>query len=120
MHRSTLTIIALLLLLTSLSCKSKRQNIDTSGNITPSVQKTIAVYGSESCDHCIDFRKQLDSAMLKYTFYDVEADERYFNEMMRKIQSANYRGYIGFPVVDVEGKIYVRPDFRIFISEINR
>ncbi len=121
MYRYPSAIIIIIFIFSLLQgCNTKRKNIDTSGNITPVVQKTIIVYGSESCDHCIDFRKKLDSVKLKYTFHDVEADERYFSEMMRKIQAANYKGYIGFPVIDVEGNVYIRPDFRRFMSEINR
>ena len=112
-----IAFLTFLLIFAFQSCNTKKKSIDTSGNITPKVQKNIIVYGSESCDHCIEFRKKLDKEGLKYTFKDVEANERLFEEMMTKIRTVNYHGYIGFPVIDVEGKIFVRPDFRRFKSE---
>ncbi|MDH5476305.1 MAG: glutaredoxin family protein [Cyclobacteriaceae bacterium] len=73
-------------------------------------QTSIIIYGSNSCDHCIDFKAKLDAKNIKYTFHDVEQDKTMANEMMAKTKAHNYTGYISFPVVDVGGKLMVNPE----------
>ena len=102
------------------SCEGKRTSIDTSGNITPKVEKKITVYGSENCDHCLEFRVKLDSVKLKYEFKDAEANEKYYNELLKKIQLASYKGYVSFPVLEVGDEILVRPDFHEFMKLVNK
>lgn len=98
------------------NCENKRKSIDTSANITPVVEKKVTIYGSENCDHCIEFRQQMDSIKFKYEFKDAEANEKNYQELLLKIQQANFKGYVSFPVIDIDGKIFVRPDF----SEIQK
>ncbi|MDZ7607393.1 MAG: glutaredoxin family protein [Cyclobacteriaceae bacterium] len=74
----------------------------------------VIVYGSMTCDHCIDFLKKADSLSVKYTFKDVETNTEYYNELVKKIQEANYQGYVSFPVIEVDGSIYVNPEFQKF------
>ncbi len=101
------------------ACENKKTNIDTSGNLTPVVEKIITVYGSKNCDHCNDFRNKLDSANLKYEFKDAEANEQYYKELLLKIQQANFKGYVSFPVLEIDNKIYVKPSFEEFMSIIS-
>ena len=61
----------------------------------------------------------MDSVKLKYEFKDAEANSNYYNELVLKIQQANYKGYVEFPVLDVDGKIYVRPEFTEFLKLLN-
>jgi glutaredoxin len=79
----------------------------------------IIVYGSKNCIHCIKFLSSLDSAGIKYKFRDVEQDKNLFNEMYQKIQKANIKGFISYPVLDIEGKILVNPDFKQFTGFLN-
>ncbi|MGI9542006.1 MAG: glutaredoxin domain-containing protein, partial [Cyclobacteriaceae bacterium] len=58
----------------------------------------ILIYGSNTCDHCIDFRAKLDSVGLPYVFNDVELDQALYTELGNKIQAINYQGYVSFPV----------------------
>lgn len=109
-------LIPVFLIFIILSCNSKRKYIDTSGNTTIKVQKEVIIYGSENCDHCITFRKAMDDAKLKYEFRDAEVSEQVYQELLRKIQEANYKGYIAFPVLDIEGEIYVKPEFQTINS----
>ena len=102
------------------SCDPKKKTIDTSENIKPKVEHSITVFGSENCDHCIAFRKSVDSIAVKYIFKDVEANEQYYNELVQKIQLANYKGYVSFPVLDIDGKLYVKPDFDEFMKIIGK
>lgn len=87
------------------------------------VQKTsshdIIVYGSMTCDHCIDFLKKADSISVKYSFKDVETNTEYYNELVKKIQDAKFQGYVSFPVLEIDGKISVNPSFDEFIKMLN-
>lgn len=97
------------------ACDNKTRKIDTSANITPEVKKEVTIYGSLTCDHCVDFRKLVDSVGIAYTFKDVELNSENFNELSMKIQQARYDGYVSYPVVDIDDKIYVRPEFVDFM-----
>jgi len=100
-------------------CDSKKEKIDTSDNITPIIEKKITIYGSENCDHCIEFREKADSLKIKYVFKDAEKHEAYYNELVRKIQAAGIPGYISFPVIEIDEKLYIRPEFNKFLSLIS-
>jgi len=78
--------------------------------------KEIIVYGSNNCDHCVDFKAQLDSVGLTYDFRDVEFDDAMNNELYRKVQEAKITGRINYPVIDIEGKIMVTPTLREVIG----
>jgi glutaredoxin len=71
--------------------------------------KEIIVYGSNNCDHCVDFKAQLDSIGFSYDFRDVEFDEAMNNELYRKVRAARIMTRINYPVIDIEGKILVAP-----------
>jgi glutaredoxin len=102
------------------ACDNKQKTIDTSGSKTQAAPKSIIVYGSESCDHCLEFRHKADSLNIKYLFKDCEADERNYNELALKIQQANLPGYISFPVIEINGKLYLRPEFDQFLKLIEK
>ena len=120
--KNLLNLALLLLLMVPIaSCESKvKKAIDTSKNITPKMEHDITIYGSENCDHCIAFRKSIDSVSVKYVFKDVEANEQYYNELVQKIQQAQYSSYVSFPVLDIDGKLYVRPKFDEFMKVIEK
>ncbi len=109
-------LIPVFLIMIILSCESKKKHIDTSGNISLKVQKEVIIYGSVNCDHCNTFRKAMDDAKFKYEFKDAEASEQVYQELLRKVQEANYIGYIAFPVLDIEGELYVKPEFHTIKS----
>jgi len=56
----------------------------------------------------------------KYEFKDAEANEEYYKELLFKIQQANFKGYVSFPVLDVDGKIYVKPEFEDFMMIVSK
>lgn len=114
-YNSSLTAILIILLI---ACENRQKAIDTSGSKTQAAPKSIIVYGSENCDHCLEFRQKADSLKIKYLFKDCEADERNYNELALKIQQANFPGYVSFPVVEINGKLYVRPEFDQFLELI--
>ncbi len=107
-------------LLMVFGCNHKRKSIDTSANITPKVDKEVTIYGSENCDHCIEFRKKVDSLGVKYTFKDAEANENYYSEMMLKVQQKDSKGNISFPIIEINDEIMIRPELDAFIKELSR
>lgn len=110
-HTYSRLILFTVLIFFIFSCDTKRKSIDTSGNTSLKIQKEVLIYGSQNCDHCVAFRKAMDEAKFKYVFKDAEASEEVYQELLMKIQQANFKGYVSFPVLDVEGKIYVQPEF---------
>jgi len=98
-------LLILMVLVLGISCSSQ----ETTSEVTEKQQTSIIIYGSNSCDHCIDFKSKLDAQKVVYTFHDVEQNQAKANEMMAKTKAANYSGYISFPVVDVGGKLMVNP-----------
>lgn len=119
-YRFNYLLFAIVLIVAVIGCESKRKSLDTSGNITAVVEKKITLFGSENCDHCIVFRKKMDSVNLKYEFKDAEANEKYYKELLFKIQQANFKGYVSFPVLVVNDKIYVKPEFEEFMKIVSK
>jgi glutaredoxin len=105
--------LALLLLIGFQQCMVDGNSAGESTEVAVT-QKTIIVYGSDECQHCVDFKKQLDDAGLEYTFHDLEKDQSKVNEMLTKVQRTGYRGNISYPVVDVGGQIVISPRFENF------
>ncbi len=101
----------LLIILFFFGCNSKKSSGQQASlkNKAENANVQIIVYGSPDCIHCIRFQHILDSAKLLYVFKPVTEDTALFKEMMEKIHKANIRGYIQYPVVDVNGKILVHP-----------
>ncbi|MFK7954447.1 MAG: glutaredoxin family protein [Ekhidna sp.] len=64
----------------------------------------VAIYGSNSCDHCINLKKALDSAQIEYRFYDIEIDQAKENEMVSLLNKYRRGGHVTFPVAEINGK----------------
>ena len=92
-----------------ISCSSKKTGQDHNATGNPDA---VVVYGSRDCIHCVVFTRSLDSAGIQYRFYEVDKDKSLFNEMYQKIQKIKYQGYVEYPVVEVNGRILVSPEFR--------
>ncbi len=116
-NQFTLVLICLWLIC---SCDIKPKQIDTSNNVTPQIEKKITVFGSENCDHCIEFRAKMDSLNISYVFKDAEASEEYYQELLFKIQRANFKGYVAFPVIEIDDKIYVKPEFNEVLALLSK
>ena len=84
------------------------------------VAEEVIVYGSNSCDHCIDFKAKLDNAGIDYVFHDVEQNQQLADEMVAAVQSINYQGYIAFPVVVVDTQVFVNPPFADVLKVIRK
>ena len=64
----------------------------------------VVIYGSNSCSHCIDLKKDLDSVKIEYTFYDVELDKEKEKEMVDLLNKYKSDGYVRFPLVEVNSR----------------
>ncbi len=110
-------IIGLFLLTTCSENKGDKQGSEiTSGEIekiskSRGSQKNIIVYGSMECNHCHEFRRKLESKGISYEFRDVDENDAYFVELQNLIRSINYKGYVSYPVIKIDGEVFVNPDF---------
>ena len=94
-----------------LSCSTSSEENNNENQKEESSQAELILYGSNSCDHCLDFKAQLDKAGIKYIFNDVEQNQQLADEMVKAVQAVNYRGYIEFPVIVIGKKVFVNPPF---------
>jgi len=85
------------------------------------LQSGIIVYGSDSCNHCLDFKSSLDSAGIKYVFYDIDLDFEKEKEMVEKLKSYKINGNIQIPVVEVnDSKLLIGADFKELYDAIHK
>lgn len=91
-------------------------NVSDQSGILQHKSAEIIVYGSKSCPHCIAFINEMDEEKISYTFKEVDNDDKNYQEMLDKIKSINFMGYVNYPVVDIGGNILVAPDFDQFIE----
>lgn len=93
---------------------------DTSGNNSSGNQAsggTVLVYGSQSCGYCTALQRSLRSENIPHTFFDVRQDPSKRREMWGKLRASNPSlTSVGYPVVEVRGKVLVRPS----IDEVKR
>jgi glutaredoxin len=89
-------------------CTSKTESRSDQA-IEKSTQVQLVIYGSNSCGHCIDFKANLDSLNISYTFNDVEQNKALADEMLEVVHAANYYDYIEFPVVAVGKQVFINP-----------
>jgi len=122
MNRTIIIGLAIFcVLLTNEGCETKSTEAAKKESLEArSSQKEMIVYGSNTCDHCIDFKRKMDSLGVKYTFYDVEVDQRKADEMLAKLEKARFMGYISFPVVDIEGRVMVSPELPMVVGLLKR
>ncbi|TFG65136.1 MAG: NrdH-redoxin [Spirochaetales bacterium] len=61
----------------------------------------VSIYTTPSCGYCVRAKNYLQEKHIPFTEYNVAADLRKAEEMMRK------SGQMGVPVLDVHGKIII-------------
>ncbi len=58
-------------------------------------------------------RKSLEKDKINYTFYDVNSNSAKNSEMWKKVRKLNPKATsTKFPVMDVNGKIMIRPEYK--------
>lgn len=113
--------VAVVMLLVGTGCETKTAEKAKSEVVAEKAsQKEMIVYGSDTCDHCISFKKKMDSLGIKYTFYDVQVDQAKAQEMLDKLARVNFIGNIAFPVVDIEGRVMVSPEIPMVVGLVKK
>lgn len=105
---STLRLMLFGLIL--MSCNGPKSENQSSIPVQELAKPDLIIYGSNSCDHCLDFKAKLDSLNIEYKFNDVEQDEALAQEMMNAVHSINYYDYIEFPVVQYGRQVFINPN----------
>lgn len=99
-------------------CSSSSESLKNVG-AEEATRTSIVIYGSNTCDHCLDFKAKLDSVGLKYIFNDVEVNDAQAEVMVNLVRSANHQGGIQFPVVYLNDKeVMIAPDFEFFMGRL--
>ena len=104
-------ILTIILNGTLVQCSSAPENNSTNEKIvTEVIQKSIVVYGSHQCPHCVNFKAKLDSIGLEYTFYDVDVSDQYALEMVARVKASGHTEGISIPVVVVnDQQLFIAP-----------
>lgn len=71
----------------------------------------LIVYGRDECGLCQRFKADCEQAGLAYRFVDLDSEDG-GSEMWAKCCAQGITGSIGLPVVDVYGKMVVRPSIQ--------
>jgi glutaredoxin 3 len=61
----------------------------------------VTMYSTPTCGFCVKAKQYFQQNQIPFTEYDVAADQRKAEEMVRK------SGQMGVPVIDIHGKIIV-------------
>ncbi|SNS73166.1 Glutaredoxin [Ekhidna lutea] len=77
----------------------------------------VVIYGSDSCNHCIDLKKDLDSAKIEYQFHDVEQNKEKESEMIAVLNKHRSDGYVTFPLVEINGEKLINGATLVLIKE---
>ncbi len=83
-------------------------------------QKTIIVYGSDECHHCIETKAFLKEKKIDFIFYDIDKNPEALKEVLIKLKNANIStSNLGIPVVDKYGVLYTNNgDFQEFLKKL--
>ena len=76
-------------------------------------QKKVTIYSTETCHFCHLAKDYFDKNEIKYTDYNVGADQTKAAEMVQK------SGQMGVPVIEIDGQIIVgfdRPKIEAALS----
>jgi len=84
------------------------------------VQKTIIVYGSDTCHYCVDTKTYLKERDIEFTYYDVDVNKEKEQEMIMKLRQAKIPlSALSLPVIDKGGKVFTNgKNFDTFLKKI--
>lgn len=70
----------------------------------------VVLYGNDVCFFCLKLKKDLNKEGIPYVFYNVSENEYKNDEMKRKFRKAYPdSNVVHFPMVEVKGRILLRP-----------
>lgn len=83
-------------------------------------QKTIIVYGSDTCHYCTDTKTYLKGKKVKFIYFDIDVNLEKQQEMLNKLIKANIDiSSLSLPVIDKGGEIFTNgKDFDAFLKRI--
>ena len=88
--------------------------------ITQITQKSIVVYGSNQCSHCLNLKAKLDSIGLKYIFYDIDVSNQYALEMVERVKVAGHTERFSIPVVLVNDReLFIAPQINKILDALD-
>lgn len=104
----------ILFLITGISSLAQVNKIETPQ------QKTIIVYGSDTCHYCIDTKAYLKEKKIDFIYFDVDVNMDKQQEMIIKLQKANISlDNLSLPVIDKKGELFTNgDDFNKFLNRI--
>ena len=117
-----LQIVSIIVLIGALiQCESaSRKALNNEQIITQVKQKSIVVYGSNQCSHCINLKAKLDSIGLKYTFYDIDVSNQYALEMVERAKVAGHTQGFSIPVVVVNDReLFIAPQIKKILTALD-
>lgn len=84
-------------------------------------QKTIIVYGSDTCHYCLDTKTHLKAKKIDFIYYDVDINLAKQREMLVKMQKAGLAvNNLSLPVVDLYGKLIMNgTNFEEFLKTLD-
>lgn len=98
------------------ACGNKTEQ--SSGSDSSEIVRVV-IYGSSNCSHCMDFKKDLESEGVKFTFNDVEFSDELTMEMLQVVRTANITGQINYPVVVVDNAhVMIRPELDLVLEKL--
>lgn len=108
-------IILITLFFTTLGGRTAIQNGD---NLQQ--QKTIIVYGSDTCHYCMDTKAYLKARKVAFIYFDVDKNQEKQSEMLVKLKKAYIPvSSLSLPVIDKGGAIFTNGvDFNKFLKRI--
>jgi len=89
-------------------------------NKTKNEQKTILIYGSDTCHYCVDTKKFAEEHQLNFIYFDIDKDEKALKEMLTKLRQNNIStSNLNLPVVDKNGLVFTNEiDFNSFLKKL--
>ena len=114
-------VLIIALIGTLIQCESApRKTLNNEQIITQVIQKSIIVYGSNQCPHCINLKVKLDSIGLKYTFYDIDLNDQYALEMVERVKVAGHNQGFSIPVVLVnDQELFIAPHINKILAALD-
>ena len=122
MNLKILPIVLIIALIgTLIQCESApRKTLNNEQIITQVIQKSIIVYGSNQCPHCVNLKVKLDSIGLKYTFYDIDLSDQYALEMVERVKVAGHTQKFSIPVVLVNDReLFIAPHINKILAALD-
>ena len=83
-------------------------------------QKSLVIYGSHGCSHCLNFKAKLDSAKMDYVFNDIDEDDKNVLALQQLLAKHKHFDRVQLPVVYINDEtLLIGPEFTEVYSILN-